>query len=304
MKAIMVSVDYTDFLRITVPYNRRHFDEVWIVTSQADFHNVVQATHGFGVNVVATDLFYERGADFNKWAALEWGLEQMKMSAISNQSQQWQEWICLMDADVLWPKMLEFAESTVDRSLVSVYDKGASFSGGDERFETIFIQQGQLLSPLRRMMTEVKGEIPAESNWGEFPIHRNVNEWAGYTQIFHTTDPVLGELPWHETDWRHAGGADSFFQMKWDPKNKVRPPWEVLHLGLPGVNWCGRASQYVGGGFRDRPVESPGRLAKVADYLSLRRGRTGSVRHEHERLKGVCETPLPRPEEPNRPIGG
>lgn len=217
MRAIMVSVNYSDLLAITLPYNRQHFDEVYVVTSRADCPNVAPITDANDARFLATDLFYENGASFNKWAALEWGLDQIGRKG----------WLCIMDADVLWPK-----------------------DGKDSL--TRIMQRGFLLSPLRRMMIDLpapftRESIPEESKWKEYPIHRNVNEWAGYSQIFHAEDIHLGAAPWHQTDWKHAGGADSFFQAKWPLQFKLRPNFHCLHLGPAGVNWMGRASRYLDG---------------------------------------------------------
>ena len=114
------------------------------------------------------------------------------------------------------------------------------------------IYAGQLCSPLRRMCSVEEGiraanEPGSERWWNRFPIHRNVAEWAGYSQILHAGDPHLGPAPWHEIDWIHAGGADSFFQQKWPQERKIRPPFEVLHLGPAGQNWFGRATPYLDG---------------------------------------------------------
>jgi hypothetical protein len=110
--------------------------------------------------------------------------------------------------------------------------------------------------------------IPGEEDWPQFPLHPQQVEWAGYSQIFHASDPVLGSPPWHETNWRHCGGADSFFQAKWSSANKVRPPFEVLHLGPAGVNWCGRAVPYVDG---SQHPEAEHRRAQLTAFVQGRR---------------------------------
>ena len=242
MRAIMVAVNYSDLLAITLPYNLHHFEEVWIVTDPANEASVAtilgrHADSDTCLNWLTTDLFYANGATFNKWAALEWGLDQMGRHG----------WICLMDADVLWPKVIA---------------QCCPPSGGTLFLNGLAVNIGQLCSPLRRMWNEwpnwpmeatetwagdpVTGLL-LESQWSRFPIHRNVNEWAGYSQIFHASDPALGPPPWHEVDWRHAGSADSFFQRRWPAERKVRPPFEVLHLGTAGQNWFGRSTPLADG---------------------------------------------------------
>jgi len=229
----MVCVDMADILAVTLPLNRHHFEEVWVVTSHAD-HDAVRIAGDNEARVLKTNLFWEDSAIFNKWRALEHGLDVMGREG----------WLCVMDADVIWPKKVFGTDWN---------GKGAGLADDPKRFEgtkyELFLDGqrtvvpfGYLCSPLRRMLNDWQpGKlVPPESEWGGLEIHRNVNEWAGYTQNFHASDPVLGPPPWHQIDWTHAGGADSFFQAKWPPERKVRPPWHVLHLGMAGQNWFGR----------------------------------------------------------------
>lgn len=210
LRALLVCVDYADLLAITLPYNLHHFSELWVVTSLED-----KATQDLVLScspkcrLITTNLFYADEARFNKFRAVEHGFDMMGREG----------WICNMDADVLWPK--------------------------DAKLPNLEI--GKLYAPLRHMFEDVTQPIPPEAHWHMCPVHRNVNEWAGYSQIFHATDPVLGSPPWHDTSWIHAGGADSFFQAKWAKENKIRPNFNVLHLGEAGQNWFGRATQRVDG---------------------------------------------------------
>jgi hypothetical protein len=61
---------------------------------------------------------------------------------------------------------------------------------------------------------------------------------------------------WYGIFWKHAGGCDTEFQMKWEPENKLRvPTFSVIHLGNPAVNWHGRSSDYLDGTKnKDAPV--------------------------------------------------
>jgi hypothetical protein len=112
------------------------------------------------------------------------------------------EWVCILDADIFWPRMIDFKPKL-----------------------------GKLYTPYRMMSQTFKPEP-----W----THPNIDkDWNGYCQIFHPHDRALGPAPWHETNWKHAGGGDTMFQNKWHPQDKVRPPFIVLHIGEPRVNWCG-----------------------------------------------------------------
>ena len=263
LRGVMVAVDYTDLLKVTLPYNAYHFDDITIITDEKSHQGVLDVCWSSGlcqsppINIFSTELFYDDGAIFNKWKALEWALDLIGRYG----------WMCLMDADVLWPKEVH-------------WDLPNQWEGWDKS-EPI---PGFLYSPLRRMYPTIeflKHGVPPEGQWSKWPIHRNVNEWAGYSQIFHASDPVLGSPPWHDTNWKHAGGADSFFQMKWKPENKIRPPFEVLHIGEAGTNWCGRATQYLDGTSNPRAVE---RQLQVKKFLHGRRGKEGMARFDHEKL--------------------
>jgi hypothetical protein len=280
MRAIIVSVDYSDLLAITLPYNRHHFDEVCVVTDyrcESEIRNLIlpnSPTPLVDVKLFVTDSFYENGAKFNKWLALERGLDWFGRHG----------WLCIMDADVLWPKN------------VSPPFKGI---GGREIPGACI---GNLFTPRRRMWEEwpsypglmVDGQIvklderqtaliPKESEWWKFPLHRNDLEFAGYTQIFHASDPHLGPAPWHQVDWKHAGGADSFFQDKWTADKKVRPSFEVLHLGPAGQNWYGRATTLADG---SRPEGADEKLEMIGKIWTNRRDNRafGRPHFEGEKL--------------------
>jgi hypothetical protein len=248
INAILVCVDFADLLAITLPYNRHHFERVLVVTSFADTKTVEVAVAA-RADVWQTNLFYADGAVFNKWAALETGLDVLGRRG----------WLCVMDADVLWPQ-----EASAIMELAPLVP-------------------GSLYSPFRRMLDPlpVPLVIPDQAAWNRLPRHPQVREFAGYTQLFHADDPVLGPPPWHQTDWRHAGGADSFFQEKWPLSRKVRLPFEVLHLGPAGINWCGRASQLADGNVLPGSEE---RKRQVRAFVRGRGGKGGTERFRHERL--------------------
>lgn len=240
MRAIIVSVDYGDLLELTLPYNRHHFEDVLIVTHERD-KRTTGVAYANKAQVYFTNAFYEGGANFNKFKALEEGLDVMAREG----------WLCIMDADVLWPKSLPQTDYEV----------------------------GKLYTPRRRMFLDVTKPIPQEEDWGHYAVHPQCREFAGYTQIFHASDKHLGVAPWHETNWRHAGGADSFFQAKWSEEAKVRPNWECLHLGPAGENWCGRATPLTDGSVIEGSLD---RRHMLRSYVAKR--TRGAARFSHEKL--------------------
>lgn len=267
MRAILTAVDYTDLLAVTLPWNAHHFEQVWVVTDETSMEGVFEVVRPYSdkVAVHITNAFHDGGATFNKWKALEQGLDQMGRHG----------WLCIMDADVLWPREVV---ANVQYETIKWEVPGQP---------TMYQDRGQLCSPLRRMLEKpsqletLRAEgPPPEEMWHIFPRHRNVGEWAGYTQIFHAEDPHLGPPPWHATDFAHAGAADSFFQQKWPAECKVRPPWECLHIGPAGANWHGRSSPYLDG---TRHPEADARAARMRAMWAARH-RAGPGKFDQEKL--------------------
>lgn len=330
MRAVLVSVNYHDILMHTLPWNRHHFTDVMVVTSERKEDDptfeIAQANE---CHVWRTNIFWERGAKFNKWAALEEALDmfgrkpvfptspyaeskgyltsasleatltptledsRQEHPTLEDSRQQeppvpevhtphLDHWMCLMDADILWPRDLRIGQST----------NYLTFNGRNR--ESTLVKKGMLCSPFRRMFTDTSQHFlhprpissildithqvntkddqdirpyPPESLWHNFQVHRNVGEWAGYSQIFHLEDPMLPTPPWHDTSWTHCGGADSFFQERWPKHLKVRPFWECLHIGNAGLNWMGRATHYLGG------VKNPDHDRKREEIMAMWRER-------------------------------
>lgn len=251
MRAVLTCVGCDDLLALSLPRNRHHFSEVWVATAPGDrATQEVAAAHG--ARVFATDAWTRGGAHFNKWLGLE-----LCLDAAGREG-----WLCLMDADVVWP-----------RELPAGWLAGVGRRG-----------PGWLYAPLRRMAAELSDFTPApppEAGWGRFPLHGNAGEWAGYSQVFHASDPHLGPPPWHDVGFSHAGVADSLFQRRWPPGRKLRPPWECLHMGPAGANWLGRVSPRTDGAV---PEGAAGRLALLRGLIARR--RPGPGRFDHERLPG------------------
>lgn len=241
MRAILVCVDYADLLAITLPWNRHHFTEVMVVTSPDDTATC-RVADDCDARILTTNAFYDDGAVFNKFKAMEYGLDAMGRHGL----------LAILDADILWPDDI----------------------GSHDQFK-----MGRLYTPYRRMMLNPADWHPF-TNWTEHEV-KTETEHAGYTQIFHAEDSVLDRTgPWHETNWRHAGGADSFFQMRWPASLRRRPSWKCLHLGEPGKNWCGRSTPYLDGSIHPEAYE---RRAKLHEFMSGRKPGDKSM-FDHERI--------------------
>jgi len=210
-RAIIISVDFADALNVSLPFNRNQFKSTLVVTHPNDT-DTADVARQYGADVLMTKVFYEREAVFNKFAALELGLEYMGRHG----------WIAILDADVLFPRKL------------SAWTK----------------RIGCLYTPRRRMYPTIPlshEDVPEERKWRQYKYPYPKDLFDGYCQIFHASDPVLGRAPWHMTNWKWCSGPDFFFQQKWKERDKVRPQFDVLHLGEPRKNWAGRVTPFADG---------------------------------------------------------
>ena len=101
--------------------------------------------------------------------------------------------------------------------------------------------------------------------------------------MFHASDPVFDRRPWYPSRWRNAGGCDTEFWRKWERAKRVRPPFEVLHLGPDGENWCGRLSRRLDDATIPPDIEQSRRVAM--EVAAEMRDRPWSERLVKERLE-------------------
>jgi hypothetical protein len=242
MKLLTVCVDYDDFLAITLPRNSWRFERVLVVTSPEDTRTQSLVVYELGAECYVTDAFTRNGAKFNKGLAVEEALDVLGRDG----------WISVMDADVLLPEQASFED----------------------------IESGHLYGAHRRMLWD-PSKYRDGMDWTEFPdcpAERAENEIPGYFQLFNSQDPALKEPPWFGTHWRHAGGYDSDFQNHWPRSRQRWLPFEVLHLGTPGVNWCGRATPRLDDGtVHDAAAE---RWRDLSEFMRQRK-RLGNFTAEH-----------------------
>lgn len=269
MRALLTAVGYHDLLALCLPYNAHHFSEILVVTTPEDTATQAVVAAVPNASCHLTQAFYPAPGVFAKWAALEEGLDVLGRRG----------WVALLDADVCWPKGLRWEERTVHPSAV----------GGSVTWQTMDCVipgvgvstwvGGNLYGPLRRMHEAIPAAVPPEETWDRYPLHRQQHEHAGFSLIFHASDPHLGPPPWFDTRWVHCGGGDSEFQSKWGPECKVRPPWHVLHFGAAGTNWLGRSTPFADGTV---PADASDRVAELWRLIRMR--RPGPDRFRHEKL--------------------
>ena len=90
LDVIIVSVDYNDFLILTLEHNKKIFDNITVVTTHDDMmcQNICRK---YNTRCITTDIFYENDYKFNKGAAINKAIESLNNP----------ELILLLDADTI-----------------------------------------------------------------------------------------------------------------------------------------------------------------------------------------------------------
>jgi len=155
---IIVSVNYNDFLIVSLENNIKIFENITVVTSSNDFL-CQKICEKFGVNCVVTDIMYEDGAVFNKGKAINEGIRSIPDT----------DYILLLDADTLVMEQinLDLLEDDVlytsDRYMISDYDSYQRYLSGDINKEIFFIQSDQGLGFFQLFNFSMCTEYPQSS---------------------------------------------------------------------------------------------------------------------------------------------
>src|SRR5271166_6643517 len=102
IEAIIVCVDYADFLAWTLPFNRGQFDGCVVVTTPQDTATQDICSH-YHIRCVVTDVCHNGGKAFDKAAMINAGLRECSR----------RDWIVQLDADILLPPR---AKELIERS--------------------------------------------------------------------------------------------------------------------------------------------------------------------------------------------
>lgn len=216
LEAIVVCVNYADYLNVTLPYLKKVVDRVLVITDCED-DETAAVSDKHAVSILRTNVFYRDGAPFNKGAAINEGLKHLDGSG----------WVLHIDADIVLTEPLPLKELDPD-TLYTVLRKRV-FSDLWDRVRSG--NPGNLsLLPIRYFGGYV------------MPI--------GYFQLWHHGN-TKHYYPECFTD---ASDSDSCFALKWPGPNRALLPgseglgeYVAYHLEtrdqIKGGNWKIRTSQ-------------------------------------------------------------
>ena len=200
---IIVSVNYNDFLLVSLTNNIKYFKNITVVTSSDDLmcQNICDK---FKVKCVITERMYENGSSFNKGKAINEGIK-----SINNP-----DWILLMDADIVLCDKLELSDInedilyTTDRYICNDYNTYKEWMENNIKLENI-------------------GKYESEKGLGFFQLFNIKNKNIDIKKPF----PEASD---------NAAWSDLQFRDKFSKRKKVEI--STIHLGPDKINWNGRES--------------------------------------------------------------
>jgi glycosyltransferase involved in cell wall biosynthesis len=90
IELITVCKKYSDFLKITLPINKKYFDNVIVITDQEDIETQ-ELCKKENVNFVIYDGFNKMNAKFNFGGARNFGIQNLKYC----------DWVIFLDSDII-----------------------------------------------------------------------------------------------------------------------------------------------------------------------------------------------------------
>jgi hypothetical protein len=234
LEGLIICVNYSDFLAHTLPHNKNQFDNLVVITDMQD-QKTKDLCEYYHVNCIQTDIFYQNGDTFNKGAAINFGLSQLKKK----------DWVVHLDADIyLPPKTRSILENLpldvkkiygVDRLMCPSYDKWMEYINSPPKIQSDWIFIHMNAFPVGVRIAEYNNK-----NQGYEPI--------GYFQLWNPKGSKVFDYP---TQHDFCDRTDVLHVKKFERKNReLLPEIVVIHLDSEGLmasemgkNWKGRKTQ-------------------------------------------------------------
>ena len=208
MNAVIVCVEYDDYLAISLPRAVPRFDKIAVVTTPTDKRTrELCARYAPTVICHTTRVFSLGGAQFNKGAAVEEGFDVIGRD----------DWMCVMDADIVLPHNLLLGDMRPGKI------------GGLRRKHVPDPENYRDGYPQDNMVT---GDETRPGGW---------------FQVFYARDQHLGSWPWYAINSPVADACGRIFTAKWTEDRQIWLPGFCFHLGLDTHNWTGRFTPRLDG---------------------------------------------------------
>lgn len=231
LTTIIVSVNYADYLKYTLPVNKKILGDIIVVTDYKD-EATVALCEKHKVYYIRTNSFYDNGG-FNKYAGIN---EALKYAGQN-------DWILFLDADIALHPLTKRVLTELDFDKTKLY--------GIDRLNCSGLEQWMLLDFDRIvidnwLMTPGSLELGARINhyYGQWGDNGKYGGWKplGFFQLAHRS-----QFKRYPENSKNADHCDIVFANQYDRyKRELIPEIIAVHLESPGSkwgdNWGGRTS--------------------------------------------------------------
>ena len=231
LHAVVVCVNYADFLAHTLPNNFKYFNSYTVVTDTKD-KETKRICEIYGVKCIQTDAFYENGAKFNKAKGINAGINSLDINPIS--------WVLHLDADIwLHPLAMNTLRSLYldprklhgcDRIMLESYKDYADFVTNPDIYKNDWLINLSRYKIGARITQYWQGE------------HYQV---LGFFQLW---NPHFSKIRNYPEESNGADKTDLQFSKKWDRSQRnLIADFIAVHLeneiSQTGSNWYGRKTK-------------------------------------------------------------
>ena len=239
IEALVVSVDYADYLHFFLDFNIRYFDHLIVVTDIHDNATIDLCKKYDGVECVQSKRLYENGDLFNKGKAINDGIDKLWGTG----------WVVLMDSDIiLLPNFRKTFIARLDKNkLYGIPRKECHTYEWKQYLHGNKLQRKHIFKNLDFVNCSGKFKhSPKQKKTIKKYGSRSGTKILGYLQMFHHSNFNNKNEYKYSERYGHAGTSDIIFMQKWASKNrKVLRHMTAIHLahGKPASNYRGRKSE-------------------------------------------------------------
>lgn len=217
--AALISINYSDFLELVLPFNTKIFDTIYVITTKEDKKCIDICSQYDNVEYfIVDDNIVKKHGNFNKGAIYN------KFFDFLN-DQNFDDLICLTDSDIIFPPKLKSLISNLqDKNL---YSLSRAFCQNENQFN--------------RYLEHIKSGKSHDTG-----VDRRAGPdlaGIGYMQLFKFRKDIR-----MSEDFGHAGKSDHLFvsenfKRKGGECINLKEGKYCVHLGATGTNWKGRHSR-------------------------------------------------------------
>lgn len=222
--ALLVSVNYSDYLEVALPYNVLQFDQIIILTIESDKQCQEVCSKHSNVKCLAfpDKLIKKNGLNFNRGALFNEGFKYLNETEYS-------DWLVMTDADIIFPENFKELMHSKEKDPNILYGMGRRECNSSTDIEN----QISLIdnTNTKEAFFGFCQIFMYKTNEFKYEEHNVVRGDVIFLSQF---SEELQKLPIPER-WRQK----TFKKIS----NFITLPTNVIHLGPSGVNWTGRKSQ-------------------------------------------------------------